>query len=67
MDKQARQRTLLNLDKDFAIKPVHWPLLTARIEQLLQDSAPQQGELFDLQTKSPCKLTEEIEPLNQVT
>lgn len=46
--QQVKQRTLLNLGKDFAIEPVHWPLLTARIEQLLQDAQTQQVELFAL-------------------
>ena len=45
---QVKQRTLLNLGKDFAIKPAQWPLLAARIEQLLQGSAPHQAELFHL-------------------
>jgi len=45
---QVKQRTLLNLGKDFAIAPAQWPLLTARIEQFLQGSAPHQAELFDL-------------------
>lgn len=45
---QVKQRTLLNLGKDFAIEPAQWPLLTARIEQVLQGSAPHQAELFDL-------------------
>ena len=45
---QVKQRTLLNLGKDFAIEPTHWPLLAARIEQLLQGSAPRQAELFHL-------------------
>jgi transposase len=45
---QVKQRTLLNLGKDFAIEPTLWPLLTARIEQLLQGSAPLQSELFHL-------------------
>jgi len=48
LGKQVKQRTLLNLGKDFAIEPEHWPLLTARIEQLLQVSAPHQDELFAL-------------------
>jgi transposase len=48
MGTQVKQRTLLNLGKDFAIEPVHWPLLTSRIEQLLQGSEPQQAELFEL-------------------
>ena len=48
LGKQVKQRTRLNLGKDFAIEPEHWPLLTARIEQLLQGSEPHQGELFDL-------------------
>jgi hypothetical protein len=46
--QQVKQRTLLNLGKDFAIEPQHWPLLTARIEQLLQDAEAQQGEVFAL-------------------
>jgi hypothetical protein len=45
---QVKQRTLLNLGKDFAIEPAHWPLLAARIEQLLQGSAQHQAELFHL-------------------
>lgn len=45
---QIKQRTLLNLGKDFAIEPAQWPLLTARIQQLLQGSEPHQDELFDL-------------------
>jgi transposase len=45
---QVKQRTLLNLGKDFAIEPAHWPLLAARIEQLLQGSSPPQAELFHL-------------------
>jgi hypothetical protein len=45
---QVKQRTILNLGKDFAIDPAHWPLLTARIEQFLQGSVPRQAELFDL-------------------
>ena len=52
VEKQVKQRTLLNLGKDFAIEPAQWPLLTARIEQLLQGSAPQQAELFDLAADS---------------
>ena len=46
--KQVKQRTLLNLGKDFAIDCEHWPLLTARIEQLLEGSEPHQQELFHL-------------------
>lgn len=46
--QQVKQRTLLNLGKDFAIEPEHWPLLTARIEQLLQDAQAQQTEMFAL-------------------
>ena len=48
LGKQVKQRTLLNLGKDFAIQPEHWPLLTARMEQLLQGSDPHQQELFHL-------------------
>ena len=43
LGQQVKQRTLLNLGKDFAIEPSHWPLLTARIEQLLQGEAPPAG------------------------
>jgi hypothetical protein len=43
---QVKQRTLLNLGKDLVIEPAHWPLLAARIEQLLQGPAPRQAELF---------------------
>jgi len=48
---QVKQRTLLNLGKDFAIEPAHWPLLTARIEQLPQGSAPRQAELFHVSSR----------------
>ena len=48
LGKQVKQRTLLNLGKDFAIDSEHWPLLTARIEQLLEGSEPHQQELFHL-------------------
>jgi transposase len=46
--RQVKQRALLNLGADFAIEPQHWRLLTARIEQLLQDTDSQQVELFAL-------------------
>jgi hypothetical protein len=45
---QVKHRTLLNPGKDFAIEPVLWPLLTARIEQFLQGPEPHQAELFYL-------------------
>ena len=45
---QVKQRTLLNLGKDFAIEPRQWPLLTSRIQQLLQGGKSGQDELFDL-------------------
>lgn len=45
---QVKQRTLLNIGADFTLEKAHWPLLTARIEQLLQGPAPCQSELFDL-------------------
>ena len=48
LGKQVKQRTLLNLGKDFAIDAQHWPLLTARIEQLMEGSEPLQHELFHL-------------------
>ncbi|MGG7054840.1 hypothetical protein [Nitrosomonas sp. ANs5] len=28
--QQVKQRTLLNLGKDFAVDPAHWPYLTDR-------------------------------------
>jgi len=48
LGKQVKQRTLLNLGKDFAIDAEYWPLLTARIEQLMEGSEPHQQELFHL-------------------
>jgi transposase len=45
---QVKQRILLNLGKDFAIEQTHWPLLTARIDQLLQGTSPRQAEVFEL-------------------
>ncbi len=48
LGKQVKQRTLLNLGKDFAIDSKYWPLLTARIEQLLEGSETHQQELFHL-------------------
>jgi Transposase len=39
---------VLNLGKDFAIEQTHWPLLTARIEQLLQGPQSHQQTLFAL-------------------
>jgi transposase len=45
---QVKQRTLLNIGADFTIEQAHWPLLTARIEQLQQGLASRQTELFDL-------------------
>ena len=48
LGKQVKQRTLLNIGKNFAIEQEYWPLLTARIEQLQQGSEPHQQELFDL-------------------
>ena len=43
--QQVKQRILLNLGADFAIEPLQWSLLTARIEQLLQDVDWQPVEL----------------------
>ena len=45
---QVKQRTVLNLGKDFDLEQAHWPLLTARIEQLLQGAQPHQQTLFAL-------------------
>ena len=48
LGKHVKQRTLLNLGKDFAIDSEQWPLLTTRIEQLLEGSQSPQQELFHL-------------------
>ena len=48
LGQKVKQRTLLNLGKEFSIDQAHWPLLCARIEQLLQGSEAVQGEIFDL-------------------
>ena len=42
------QKTLLNLGKDFPIPKEQWPLLTKRIEQLIQQPTPRQEELLPL-------------------
>jgi hypothetical protein len=34
--------------KDSTVKPTHWPLLSARIEEFLQGSSPHQSELIAL-------------------
>ncbi len=53
---QVKQRTVLNLGKDFAVEPRQWPLLAARIEQLLQgEEEPRQREL--------CTLADDMEQL----
>ena len=46
--EKVKQRTLLNLGKNFAVDKEHWPALTARIDQLLHDPGEQQAALFDL-------------------
>ncbi len=45
--KTVRQRTLINLGKNFSIPPEHWPVFTARIEQILNGQTGQ-VPLFDL-------------------
>lgn len=55
---QVKQRILLNLGKDFTIEPAQWPLLTARIQQLLQGSEPRQEELLGL--------ADDVDPLMEV-
>ncbi len=37
---KVKQTTLLNLGRHFAIEQAHWPLLCARIEELLGGQAP---------------------------
>lgn len=44
--KQVKQRTLLNIGKNFAIDQQYWSQLTARIEQLQQGTHSHQEELF---------------------
>lgn len=48
IDDKVKQRTLLNLGKDFPIPKEQWPLLTKRIEQILQQPSGRQEELFAL-------------------
>lgn len=48
MGNKVKQRTLLNIGNHFAIEQQHWPLLTARIEQLQQDTQSHQEELIEL-------------------
>jgi hypothetical protein len=48
LGKKVKQRTLLNLGKVFPIASEHWPLLCARIEQLLQNETSVQAEIFNL-------------------
>ena len=43
----VKQRTVLNLGKHFSLEPEHWPLLSARIEQLV-NTPMEQASLFDL-------------------
>lgn len=45
--KTVKQRTVINLGKNFAIEPEHWPMLTVRIEQILNGQTGQVA-LFDL-------------------
>lgn len=45
---KVKQRTLLNLGKDFPIPEELWPRLTKRIEQLIQQPTARQEELFAL-------------------
>ncbi|MEN8250586.1 MAG: IS1634 family transposase [Bacteroidota bacterium] len=47
---KVKQKTLLNLGKNFDIDPMHWPALISRIEQLLLDNSQgEQADLFDVQ------------------
>jgi transposase len=43
--QQVKQRTLLNLGRDFAVDPAHWPFLTDRITAHLQGMRLSQCEL----------------------
>ena len=46
--EKVKQRTLLNLGKDFPIPKEQWPVLCKRIEQLIQRPTQRQEELFVL-------------------
>ena len=47
---KVKQKTLLNLGKNFDIDASHWPALVSRIDQLLKnDYQGEQTSLFDLQ------------------
>ncbi len=41
VDGKVKQRTIINLGKHFDVAPEHWPLFTARIEQILQSESGQ--------------------------
>lgn len=64
--QRVKQRTLLNLGKDFAVEPEHWPLLTARIEQLLQDTHSQQAELLALADEVGTMLEAEAQRISRL-
>ena len=44
---KVKQHTVINLGKHFSVAPEHWPLLSARIEQLL-NAQTDQLPLFDI-------------------
>lgn len=51
----VKQRTVLNLGKHFSLEPEHWPLLSARIDQLINISTEQES-LFDLSEPTNASL-----------
>ena len=53
--RTVKQRTVLNLGKHFSLEPEHWPLLSARIEQLVNAST-EQASLFDLSEATNASL-----------
>ncbi|MGG7056417.1 IS1634 family transposase [Nitrosomonas sp. ANs5] len=59
--QQVKQRTLLNLGKDFAVDPAHWPYLTDRIAAHLQGMRLSQRELPGGEPALEPSLAQELE------
>jgi len=54
----VKQRTLINLGKQFGVAPEHWPVLVKRIEQIVQghSASAEQTSLFDLKDQLDAHL-----------
>ena len=57
---RVRQHTLLNLGSDFPLERRHWPVLCARIQQLLE----RQGELVPLSCPQEVERMPSASPRN---